>query len=39
MDDRWMTVQEVADYLHVSPDLVYRLAQNGKMPASKIGGR
>ena len=39
MDDRWMTVQEVADYLHVSHDLIYRLAQKGKIPASKVGGR
>ena len=39
MDDRWVTVQEVADYLHVSHDLIYRLAQKGKIPASKVGGR
>ena len=39
MDDRWITVQEVADYLHVSHDLIYRLAQKGKIPASKVGGR
>jgi excisionase family DNA binding protein len=39
MEDRWMTVQEVADYLHVSHDLIYRLAQKGKIPASKVGGR
>ena len=39
MDDRWMTAQKVADYLHASHDLVYRLAQKGKIPASKVGGR
>jgi len=39
MNDRWMTIQEVADYLHVSQDLIYRLAQKGKIPASKVGGR
>ena len=38
-DDRWMTVQEVADYLYVSTDLIYRLAQRGEIPASKVGGR
>jgi PTS system nitrogen regulatory IIA component len=38
-DERWMTVQEVADYLHVSTDLIYRLAQKGEIPASKVGGR
>jgi len=39
MNDRWMTVQEIADYLHVSHDLIYRLAQRDKIPASKVGGR
>lgn len=39
MDDRWMTVQEVADCLHVGHDLIYRLAQKGKIPASKVRGR
>lgn len=39
MNDRWMTVQEIAEYLHVSHDLIYRLAQKGKIPASKVGGR
>ncbi len=39
MSERWMTVQEVADYLHVSPDLIYRLAQKGKIPASKVGNQ
>ena len=39
MEDRWMTVQEVADYLHVSHDLIYRLAQKNEIPASKVGGR
>jgi len=39
MNDRWMTVHEIADYLHVSHDMIYRLAQNGRIPASKIGGR
>lgn len=39
MDDRWMTLQDVAEYLQLSRDLIYRLAQKGKIPASKIGGR
>ena len=39
MDDRWMTLQEIAEYLQLSKDLIYRLAQKGKIPASKIGGR
>ena len=36
---QWMTVKEVAEYLRVSTDLIYRLAQEGKIPASKVGGR
>ena len=39
MNDRWMTLQEIADYLQLSRDLIYRLAQKGKIPASKVGGR
>ena len=39
MQNRWMTLQEVADYLQLSKDLIYRLAQNGKIPASKVGSR
>lgn len=35
--DRWMTVEEVAQYLQVSRDSIYRLAQKGKIPASKLG--
>jgi excisionase family DNA binding protein len=38
-DSQWLTVKEVAEYLRVSTDLIYRLAQEGKMPASKVGGR
>ncbi|MFC1674529.1 helix-turn-helix domain-containing protein [Candidatus Omnitrophota bacterium] len=35
--DAWMTLEEVAQYLKVSKDSIYRLAQKGEMPASKIG--
>jgi len=35
--DRWMTLQEVAKYLRVSKDSIYRLAQKGQIPASKLG--
>lgn len=35
--ERWMTLQEVAGYLRVSKDSIYRLAQKGEVPASKIG--
>ena len=39
MEDRWMTLQEVAEYLQLSKDMIYRLAQSGRIPASKIGNR
>jgi len=35
--DAWMTLEEVAQYLKVSKDSIYRLAQRGEIPASKIG--
>jgi len=35
--DTWMTLEEVAQYLKVSKDSIYRLAQKGEIPASKIG--
>jgi len=35
--DNWMTLEETAKYLQVSKDSIYRLAQNEKIPASKIG--
>ena len=39
MQDRWMTLQDVAEYLQLSKDQIYRLAQTGRMPASKVGNR
>jgi len=37
MTDTWLTVKEVTQYLKLSPDLIYKLAQQGKIPASKVG--
>ncbi len=37
MTDTWLTVKEVAQYLKLSQDLIYKLAQQGKIPASKVG--
>ncbi len=34
-----MTVKEIAEYLKLSSDLIYRLAQQGKIPVSKVGNR
>jgi excisionase family DNA binding protein len=32
-----MTIEEVADYLRVPVSSLYKLAQKGKIPASKVG--
>ncbi len=37
-EDRWMTVKDVAGYLQLSTDTVYKLAQEAKIPACKIVG-
>jgi len=34
--DKWMTLEEVAIYLQVSKDTIYRLIQKGEIPASKV---
>jgi excisionase family DNA binding protein len=39
MADKWLTVKEVAEYLKLSTDLIYKFAQNGTMPVSKIGNQ
>ena len=38
MDDL-MTLAEVAAYLRLSKDTVYRMASAGKLPASKVGSQ
>ncbi len=35
----WMTLEEVAAYLKVSRETVYKLAQQRKLPASKVGNQ
>lgn len=37
--DSLMTLEEVATYLRLSKDTVYRMAQTGKIPASKVGNQ
>lgn len=32
-----LTLEEVAKYLKVKPQTIYNWAQNGKIPAAKIG--
>ncbi|MBA7666638.1 hypothetical protein ES703_74719 [subsurface metagenome] len=35
--DTVMTVQEIADYLKIPKSTVYKLAQESKIPAQKVG--
>jgi PTS system nitrogen regulatory IIA component len=35
--DSLMTIEDVAKFLSLSRDTVYRLAQTGRIPASKVG--
>ncbi|MCL6507835.1 MAG: helix-turn-helix domain-containing protein [Bryobacteraceae bacterium] len=37
--EKLLTLEEVADYLRLSKDTVYRLANTGKLPASKVGNQ
>ena len=37
MTEKWMTVKDISEYLQLSKDQIYRLAQQGKIPAAKIG--
>lgn len=39
MTDKWLTIEQIADYLQVSKEKVYKLCQRGRMPASKLGGQ
>lgn len=35
----WLTISELADYLRVSKETIYKLAQQAQIPASKIGNQ
>lgn len=37
MDDRWLNVDEIAEYLGVSRDTVYSWIGGRQMPAHKVG--
>ncbi|MBI1978417.1 MAG: helix-turn-helix domain-containing protein [Candidatus Omnitrophica bacterium] len=39
MTNKWLTIDQIADYLQVSKEKVYKLCQRGRMPASKFGGQ
>lgn len=37
MDDRWKSVQEIAEYLGVSTDSVYRWVEQRGLPVHRVG--
>jgi len=37
--EKWLKIGEIADYLQISTEKIYKLAQRGKIPASKVGGQ
>lgn len=37
MEDRWLSVDEIATYLGIQPDTVYKWVSRKKMPAHKVG--
>lgn len=37
MDDRWLSVDEIAEYLGVSKDTVYTWVTSKGMPGHKVG--
>ena len=37
MEDRWLSVDEIAAYLGIRRDTVYKWLDRGKMPAHKVG--
>lgn len=39
MTDTIMDIKEISKYLKIKEQTIYRLAQQGKIPAIKIGGQ
>ncbi|MEN6520931.1 MAG: helix-turn-helix domain-containing protein [Armatimonadota bacterium] len=39
MKDRWLSVEEIATYLGVTRDSVYRWVDSKKMPGHRVGRR
>lgn len=35
----WMTMEEIAEYLKVSKETIYKMAQKKELPASKVGNQ
>lgn len=39
MINKWFTIEQIADYLQVSKEKLYKLCQRGRIPASKVVGQ
>jgi len=39
MTDKLLTIDQIAEYLQVSKEKIYKLCQRKKMPAYKVGGQ
>ena len=37
MQERWLSVEEIAAHLGVNPDTIYKWIERKKMPAHKVG--
>ncbi|MCS7054104.1 MAG: helix-turn-helix domain-containing protein [Ignavibacterium sp.] len=35
--DKWLTLEQIAEYLQMSTSSIYKMTQAGKIPAYKIG--
>ena len=34
---KWLTLEQIAEYLQMSTSSIYKMAQDGKIPAYKVG--
>lgn len=39
IDDKWLTIDELAEYLKMGRTKLYTMAQKARIPASKIGNQ
>ncbi|MFP4082417.1 MAG: helix-turn-helix domain-containing protein [Candidatus Aminicenantes bacterium] len=35
--DKWLTLEQIAEYLQMSTSSIYKMAQSGKIPSYKVG--
>lgn len=38
-DEKWLTVEEICDYVQVSKDTIYKWIERRNMPAHRVGRR